>query len=117
MLRAVVRLVGELGYWGIGVLTAVENVVLPIPSELIMPFGGFKCAVGQLTLTGTILAGTIGSVIGALPVYALGRMLGKERVTAWVDRHVKWIMLRGRDLERAGMRFERHGGRAVRRQS
>jgi membrane protein DedA with SNARE-associated domain len=40
-------------------------------------------------------------------------MLGKTRVTAWVDRHGKWLLLRGRDLERAGARFERHGGRAV----
>ena len=113
MLRTIVRLIGALGYWGIGVLMAVENVVLPIPSELIMPFGGFECAVGRLTLAGTILTGTIGSVIGALPMYAVGRVLGKERVTAWVDRHGKWILLRRRDLERARTRFERHGGRAV----
>jgi membrane protein DedA with SNARE-associated domain len=113
MLRTIVRLVEALGYWGIGVLMAVENVVLPIPSELIMPFGGFECAVGRLKLAGTILTGTIGSVIGALPMYAMGRVLGKERVTGWVDRHGKWILLRGRDLERAGKRFERHGGRAV----
>ena len=113
MLGTIVRLVVALGYWGIGVLMAVENIVLPIPSELIMPFGGFECAVGRLTLAGTILTGTIGSVIGALPVYAMGRVLGKERVTSWVDRHGKWLLLRGRDLTRAGARFERHGGRAV----
>jgi membrane protein DedA with SNARE-associated domain len=113
MLGTIVRLVVALGYWGIGVLMAVENIVLPIPSELIMPLGGFECAVGRLSLAGTILTGTIGSVIGALPVYAVGRALGKERVTAWVDRHGKWLLLRGRDLERAGARFERHGGRAV----
>ncbi|HTK53698.1 MAG TPA: DedA family protein [Gemmatimonadaceae bacterium] len=113
MLGTIVRLVVALGYWGIGVLMAVENIVLPIPSELIMPFGGFECAAGQLSLAGTILTGTIGSVIGALPIYAVGRMLGKTRVTAWVDRHGKWLLLRGRDLERAGARFERHGGRAV----
>jgi membrane protein DedA with SNARE-associated domain len=113
VLQAIVRLVGALGYCGIGLLMAVENVVLPIPSELIMPFGGFECAVGRLALVGTILTGTIGSVIGALPMYAVGRLLGKERVTAWVDRHGSWILLRGRDLERVGIRFERHGGRAV----
>jgi membrane protein DedA with SNARE-associated domain len=113
MLGTIVRLVVAMGYWGIGVLMAVENVVLPIPSELIMPFGGFESAIGRLTLAGTVLTGTIGSVIGALPVYAMGRVLGKERVTAWVDRHGKWLLLRGRDLTRAGAWFERHGGRAV----
>ena len=113
MLREIVRLVGALGYWGIGLLMAGQNVVLVIPSELIMPFAGFECALGQLTLTGTIVTGTIGAVIGAIPMYGMGRVLGKERVVAWVDRHGKWILLRGRDLERAGMWFERHGGRAV----
>jgi membrane protein DedA with SNARE-associated domain len=113
MLRWIVRLVGALGYWGIGLLMAVENVVLPLPSELIMPLGGFQAARGRLTLVGVILVGTIGSVIGALPLYGAGRALGKERVTAWIVRHGKSILLRRRDLERAGTRFERHGGRAV----
>lgn len=113
MLRWIVRLVGELGYWGIGLLMAVENIVLPLPSEIIMPLGGFQAARGRLTLVGAILVGTIGSVVGALPLYGAGRALGQERVSAWVDRHGKWILLRGRDLRRAGARFERHGWWAV----
>ncbi|HEY2854931.1 MAG TPA: DedA family protein [Gemmatimonadaceae bacterium] len=113
MIHSIVRLVSALGYWGIGLLMAIENVVLPLPSEVIMPLGGFQSARGRLTLVGTILVGTIGSVIGALPLYGLGRALGKERVSGWVDRHGKWILLRGRDLERAGKRFEEHGGWAV----
>ena len=113
MMRSIVRLVTALGYWGIGLLMAIENVVLPLPSELIMPLGGFQCARGRMTLLGTILAGTIGSVIGAQPLYGIARMMGRDRVSGWVDRHGKWILLRGRDLERAGNRFERHGGWAV----
>ena len=68
MLGTIVRLVGDLGYWGIGVLMAVENVVLPIPSELIMPFAGFECAVGRLTLAGTILTFILGMNAYATPV-------------------------------------------------
>jgi membrane protein DedA with SNARE-associated domain len=113
MLHWIVRLVGALGYWGIGVLMVVENVVLPLPSELIMPLGGFQAARGRLTLVGVILVGALGSALGALPLYAAGRALGKERVTAWIVRHGKFILLRARDLERAGERFERHGARAV----
>lgn len=89
MLHSIVRLVSALGYWGIGLLMAVENVVLPLPSELIMTFGGFQCARGRLTLVGTILVGTVGSVIGALPLYAAARFMGQERVSGWVDRHGK----------------------------
>ena len=113
MLRWIVRLVGAFGYWGIGLLMAIENVVLPLPSEIIMPLGGFQAARGRLTLVGAILVGTIGSVVGALPLYGAGRALGQERVSAWVDRHGRWILLRGGDLRRAGERFERHGWWAV----
>lgn len=84
---------------------AVENVVLPIPSELIMPLAGFKTARGQMTLLGVIIAGTLGSVLGALPLYYAGYALGEDRPRRWVERYGKWVLLRGRDLDRATARF------------
>ena len=113
MLRWIVNLVGSLGYWGVAVLMAVENVVLPLPSELIMPLAGFLSARGRMTLWGAILAGTVGSVVGALPLYALARAVGEKRLTGWVDAHGKWLLLRGKDLKKAHDRFEQRGGMAV----
>jgi membrane protein DedA with SNARE-associated domain len=84
---------------------AVENVVLPIPSELIMPLAGFKTAHDQMTLLGVIIAGTLGSVLGGLPLYYAGYALGEERPRQWIERYGKWVLLRGRDLDRASNRF------------
>jgi membrane protein DedA with SNARE-associated domain len=84
---------------------AVENVVLPIPSELIMPLAGFKTARDQMTLLGVIGAGTAGSVLGALPLYYGGYALGEERLRNWIKRYGKWVLLRPKDLDRASDRF------------
>jgi membrane protein DedA with SNARE-associated domain len=113
MLRWIIGIVGDMSYWGVALLMAIENVVLPMPSELIMPLAGFLAARGRMSLTGVILAGAIGSAIGALPLYAVARTYGKTHVTQWVDRHGKWLLLRGRDLVRASERFDRHRALAV----
>ena len=84
---------------------ALENVVLPIPSELIMPLAGFETVSGRLSLLGVITAGTIGSVLGGLPLYYAGYALGEERLEKWVERYSKWGLLRGRDIARANARF------------
>jgi LPXTG-motif cell wall-anchored protein len=105
VLNWIIHLVNSLDYWGVGILMAVENVVLPIPSELIMPLAGFETVSGRLSLLGVITAGTIGSVLGGLPLYYAGYALGEERLEKWVDRYRKWGLLRGRDIARANARF------------
>lgn len=113
MLHWITRLVASLSYSGVAILMAIENVVLPLPSEVIMPFAGFMSARGRMTLWGVILAGTIGSVLGALPLYYVARLVGKERLTAWVDANRRWLLLRGGELKRATARFERGAAKAV----
>ncbi|HEY6088999.1 MAG TPA: DedA family protein [Gemmatimonadaceae bacterium] len=105
MLHWISHLVNSLNYWGVAILMAIENVVLPVPSELIMPLAGFRTVNGPLSLLGVILAGTVGSVLGALPLYYAGYALGEERLKKWLDRYGRWMMLRGRDLDRASKRF------------
>jgi membrane protein DedA with SNARE-associated domain len=105
MLHWISYLVGALNYWGVAILMAIENIFLPLPSELIMPLAGFETANGRLGLSGVILAGTIGSVLGALPLYYAGRALGEERPEKWLERNGRWTLLRAKDLERASARF------------
>lgn len=113
MLHWIRGLVGSFGYLGVGLLMAIENVVLPLPSELIMPLAGFVSGTGRMNLMGVILAGTIGSVVGALPVYALARSVGEQRIAHWLDKHGHWLFVSGRDMRNADARFKRHGGVAV----
>lgn len=109
----VINTISATAYWGIVVLMVVENVFPPIPSEVIMPLAGFMATQGRLTLLGVILAGTLGSVLGAVPLYALGRLLGEERLKAFADRHGRWLTVSRQDLDTAKQWFERHGSTAV----
>ena len=101
------------GYPGVAILTFLENVFPPIPSELVIPMAGFIAAEGHLTLWGVIAAATLGSLAGALVWYDIGRRLGERRVRAFVDRHGKWLTLSAADVDRAHQWFHRHGIVAV----
>jgi membrane protein DedA with SNARE-associated domain len=113
MLAWVSQLMSSLGYAALVFLMFVENVFPPIPSELIMPLAGFISRQGELSLAGVIAAGTLGSVLGALPLYYLGRKLGAERLKTLADRHGRWLTVCGGDIDRAIGWFDRHGRAAV----
>lgn len=102
-----------LGYWGIGLLMLLENLFPPIPSEVIMPLAGFTVAQGKMSLVPAIAAGTAGSIVGALPWYALGRWVGEARIARGVDRYGRWLGLSPADLARSRRWFEHHGNQAV----
>ena len=61
-----------IGYPGIVLVMAIENIFPPIPSELVLPFGGALSANGEMNFWGVVAAGTAGSVIGAMVLYAVG---------------------------------------------
>jgi membrane protein DedA with SNARE-associated domain len=107
------NLMTGLGYVGISLLMALENIAPPIPSELIMPLAGFTVARGDLHFVGVIVAGTLGSVVGSLFLYTLGAVLGQARLERWLSKYGKWLGLRGSSLERASLWFEQHGTKAV----
>jgi len=106
-------LVNDLGYVGLALLAFIENLFPPIPSELIMPLGGFLVSEGKLSLPGVILAGTLGSVAGSLIFYFLGRQFPRDRLQQWVGRRGQWLLLTVDDLEEAYGWFDRHGRAAV----
>jgi membrane protein DedA with SNARE-associated domain len=101
------------GYPAIAFLMFAENVFPPIPSELIMPLGGFAAARGTLGLPGVILAGSIGSLAGALFWYFIGRCIGCDRLRGFAARHGHWLTISPPDVDRAQDWFHRYGGIAV----
>lgn len=107
------NLITSTGYFGIVVLMFVENVFPPIPSEYIMPLAGFMVAEDKLSLIGIIIAGTLGSVLGALALYYCGRKVGAERLKRFADRGGRWLAVTSDDIERADRWFDRHGASAV----
>jgi membrane protein DedA with SNARE-associated domain len=111
--KRVTDIVEELGYIGIAGLIALENIVPPIPSELILPLAGFMAWDGRFSLPIVVLAATVGSIVGALVLYAAGAWLGDARLRAIVERYGGILGVGGRDLDRANDWFDRYGGVAV----
>ena len=101
------------GYGALALLSALENLFPPIPSELIIPLAGYLAKQGDLALVGVILASTLGSVLGALPLYHAGRRAGASRVKDWAKRHGRWTAVTPREIEHAIGWFQRHGDAAV----
>lgn len=113
MFDTIVHLVERSGYLGIFLLMLAENVFPPIPSELIMPLAGFVAAEGGLHLAGVVLAGTAGSVAGALPWYYAGMLFGRGRIERLAARHGRWLTVSPADVDTASAWFARHGAAVV----
>jgi membrane protein DedA with SNARE-associated domain len=103
----------SLGYFGIALLMFLENLFPPIPSELIMPLAGFTVAQGKMSMPLAITAGVVGTLLGALPWYGGGWLLGKERLGQFLDRLPRWTGLGGEDITKSTKWFNRHGQKAV----
>ncbi|MCA6579920.1 MAG: DedA family protein, partial [Pseudanabaena sp. M085S1SP2A07QC] len=82
-----------LGYLGIGLLMFLENLFPPIPSELIMPLAGFTASQpnSQIQVIPAIAVGVIGTIVGAVPWYYAGLLLGQQRLQLLAERYGKWI--------------------------
>ena len=76
----------QFDYIGIFLMMALENVFPPMPSEIILPFGEFLTTYTSLTVVGVILSATAGSIIGAIVLYGIGRLVDVERLGKIVDR-------------------------------
>jgi membrane protein DedA with SNARE-associated domain len=107
------QFIASYGYLAIFVLMLAESACIPVPSELIMTFGGALAAGAvpgtHLNLIGVILAGTAGNVAGSYIAWAVGRYGGQPALRKWGKR----LRLREHDLDRAVAWFDRHGGKAV----
>jgi membrane protein DedA with SNARE-associated domain len=108
----VFSIVDRMGELGVGLLILLENLIPPIPSEVVLPLAGFRAHTGALNVVLVWVAATAGSVLGALVLYALGAWLGYERLLRLSER--PWFVLTSRkDLERGYAVFEKHGRKVV----
>jgi membrane protein DedA with SNARE-associated domain len=102
-----------LGYTLIALGMFLENLVPPIPAELIMPLGGFLAHKGQLQLLPVILSGLFGTVLGAWFWYGIGRLINEERLEHLIGRHGRWLGLTPLGLRQSRRWFQRHGAAVV----
>ncbi len=113
MTEFILRVITWGGYWGIVLLMALENVVPPVPSEVIMGFGGIAVARGAMDFWVLVAAGTAGTVVGNYFWYLVGARLGYQRLRPFVERWGRWLTVEWEDVEAINRLFHRHGGKIV----
>ena len=114
MQEIIISFMDQFGYLGIMLLVALENVFPPIPSEVILAFGGFMTTYTSLHVVGVIISATIGSVVGAIILYFIGKLLNKERLISIVSGKVgKILRLKPKDIEKADKWFDERGNVVV----
>lgn len=106
-------LIAAIGYPGIVLAMALENIFPPIPSEMVLPFAGALSAKGELNFWWAIAAGTLGSLIGAIVLYAIGYIAREAGVRRLVESYGKYVFISERDLDRSVEWFERYGEAVV----
>lgn len=103
----------EFGYFGIFLLITLENIFPPIPSEVILTFGGFMTTTTSLSVVGVVAVSTVGSVVGAVILYWIGTLLDMNRMEKIIDKYGHIVRLTKEDLHKANSWFARYGNWTV----
>ena len=114
MQATIISIMNKFGYLGVFFLIAVENIFPPIPSEVILLFGGFMTTYSKINIIGVIIASTLGSLVGALILYYIGKILNKERINKIIKGKIgKVLRLKAKDIDKADEWFDAKGNKTV----
>ena len=114
MQEFIIEIMNQFGYFGIFFLIFIENVFPPIPSEVVLLFGGFMTTYTELNILLMIVFSTLGSVVGAIVLYYVGKILNKERLKRIVSGKVgKILRLKTSDIDKADHWFDTKGNKTV----
>jgi len=105
----VIQTISNTGYLGIFALMIAESALIPIPSEIIMPFSGYLASIGKLDPVFVIIAGSIGNLVGSLAAYVIGVKLGRE----FILKYGKYVLLKKSHLEWTESYFKKYGDRST----
>ncbi len=95
----VINVISTLGYPGIILTMAIESALIPLPSEIIMPFSGFLASTGRFDLNLVALSGALGNVVGSLVAYGIGFYGHEKLVRRFIRRFGKWILVSEKELD------------------
>jgi membrane protein DedA with SNARE-associated domain len=97
--------ISQLGYAGIFFLMMLESMVVPVPSEFVMPFAGFLVVQGNFNFTLVIVASSLGSITGSLIFYYIGKTGGHSLV----EKYGKYVLVDTEDIKKTEKWFNRRG--------
>ena len=110
----VISIMNQFGYFGIFFLIFIENIFPPIPSEVVLLFGGFMTTYSKLNLIGMVIFSTLGSTVGAIVLYFIGKILNKDRLKRIVAGKIgKVLRLKASDIDKADHWFDTKGNKTV----
>ena len=110
----ILSMMNQFGYIGVFLLIAIENIFPPIPSEVILLFGGFMTTYSELNIVLMIAFATLGSLLGAIVLYYIGKILNKERLKKIVSGKIgKILRLKNSDIDKADEWFDKKGNKTV----
>ena len=114
MQEFVLSVMNQYGYLGVFLMIAIENIFPPIPSEVILLFGGFMTTYTKLNIVVMVLAATAGSVVGAIALYYIGKIFNKERLKKLISGKLgKILRLKTSDIDKADEWFDTKGNKTV----
>ncbi len=96
-------------YFVIAFAMFLENIIPPIPSEIIMPLGGYFVYQGSLNFYVLVLFGTVGTLLGSFPWYFLGKSLNEQKISKFLDRKGKFLGISSNDLSKSRLWFDKYG--------
>lgn len=106
-------MMNQFGYVGIALLIAIENIFPPIPSEVILTFGGFMTTKSNMNIWLVSLFATIGSAAGAVVLYYIGRLVTPERLERFIEKWGFILQLKTQDIKKAENWFHQRGSLTV----
>ncbi|KGF85687.1 DedA family protein [Prochlorococcus marinus] len=98
-----------IAYLTIGLAMFLENIIPPIPSEIIMPLGGFFVYQQKLNFYILVFWGLLGTILGSLPWYYLGKLVNEKRLSSFLDKKGKFLGISSNDLNKSKRWFEKYG--------
>ena len=96
-------------YLIIGFAMFLENIIPPIPSEIIMPLGGYFVYTGSLNFYILIIFGSAGTLLGSFPWYFLGKALNEQKISRFLDKRGKFLGITSKDLSKSRLWFDKYG--------
>lgn len=109
----IIQFIQNTGYFGIFILMSLESALIPIPSEVTMPFSGFLASQGSLSFIYIVLVGTFANVIGSLVAYYIGFFLEETVLLKWIRKFGKFILLSEQDFKTSERWFAKFGDKIV----
>lgn len=109
IITAAIAYMKVMGLWGIGLGMAIESACIPLPSEVILPLGGYMVSLGRASFWATVLAGTVGGTAGSIIAYFVGLKGGRPLL----KKYGKYVFFSEKEFEKADQWFAKHGEATV----